>query len=279
MLPSSFNLRAPGLFITATDTGVGKTVITCAIAAALRAQSADKTHDHARAFRVGVSKPFASGCRRDREGLVSEDAEALAHFADCRQPLETIAPIRFADPLAPAPAAERLGVPIDYQALALGLERIDDASDVILIEGIGGLLVPLDPRKPKLTVLDLIRSIGYPTVIVTRATLGTLNHTAMTVRLLKQARCAIAGIVINGFDADSARRGREEDLAMTTNRPWLEKMNRVPLLATTPVCDTQLVRPEKGVIAPAILDAVAQTYWPDVLGGGESGAGGGAGDI
>jgi dethiobiotin synthetase len=248
------------LFITATDTGVGKTVIACAIAAALRTQGSPKP------YRIGVCKPFASGCRRDREGLVSEDAEALAHFADCRQPLETITPIRFADPLAPAPAAERLKKKIDYPALARSLQLLDDASDALIVEGIGGLLVPLDPRKPSLTVLDLIKALGLPTVVVTRATLGTLNHTAMTVRLLEKARCPIAGIVINGYDPDSPRQGRDEDLAMTTNRVWIEKMNRAPVLATVPRCEVGSVHAGKGMIPAAILDAVAQAYWPDVLG-------------
>jgi len=73
-------------------------------------------------------------------------------------------------------------------------------------------------------------------------------------------------------------RGRAEDLAMTTNRPWLEKMNRIPVLATTPLCEPTLVRPEKGLIPEAILEAVAQTYWPDVLGGGDEGAGAPGGD-
>ena len=79
-------LNVPGLLITGTDTEIGKTVISCAIAHCL------KTRGHT----VGVCKPFASGCRKEREGLVNDDAEALAHFADCREPLDVINPIRFA---------------------------------------------------------------------------------------------------------------------------------------------------------------------------------------
>ena len=102
---TAIQLRTPGLFITATDTGVGKTVATCAIAAALRRQGAD--------VRVGVCKPFASGCRRDREGLVSPDGEALAHFANSVHPLDVVTPDTLCRPARPRsrrrgePAADR----------------------------------------------------------------------------------------------------------------------------------------------------------------------------
>ena len=88
----------PGLLVTGTDTGIGKTIIAGAVAACLRALG----------HQVGVLKPAASGCVKRREGLVSEDAEFLAHCADANQPLDIIAPQRFLEPLAPAVAAERL---------------------------------------------------------------------------------------------------------------------------------------------------------------------------
>src|SRR5258708_12864710 len=93
----------PGLFITATDTGVGKTVIAAAIANWFRL----------RGSRVGVCKIAATGCVRRREGLVSEDAELLAHCADSAFPLDVICPIRYAEPLAPPVAAERPAIPFD----------------------------------------------------------------------------------------------------------------------------------------------------------------------
>jgi len=98
-------LHKPGLFITATDTEVGKTAIAGGVALTLGRQNPGR--------RLGVSKPFASGCRREREELVNADAEALAHFADCREPLHVINPIRFKAPLAPAVAAEQVGRPIE----------------------------------------------------------------------------------------------------------------------------------------------------------------------
>src|SRR5437016_13595483 len=106
--------RIPGLFITATDTNVGKTVIASAIATALR--------QHGQ--RVGMIKPIASGCVHRREGLVSEDAELLAHHADSPHPLDIVAPQRFAEPLAPAVAAQRCGETIDWSAIQRSIDTI-----------------------------------------------------------------------------------------------------------------------------------------------------------
>lgn len=260
---ANLDLRRPGLFITGTDTGVGKTVATCAIAWALRRQGVGS---------VGVCKPFSSGCRRDREGLVSEDAEALAHFADCRHPLHIINPIRFAAPLAPAVAAAQAwthreheqasDTPIDWPALRRSLEQLDATSDVLLIEGIGGLMVPLDPLQPRYTLLDLAAAIGYPVLVVARSTLGTLNHAAMTIRLLQGARCRVAGIVMNGFDADVAQ---AQDASVSTNRQWLERLTGVKVIAVLPRVAPDQVAPHQARIAPDILDAAAMVHWPQVV--------------
>lgn len=249
-----FRLSKPGLFVTGTDTGVGKTVVTCAIAAALRKQMPG--------VRLGVSKPISTGCRHEREGLVNEDAEALAHFADCRQPLEVINPIRFAPPLAPAVAGEQTDRPTDWGALGRSLSLLDRESDVLLIEGIGGLMVPLDRADPKFTVLNLIVALGYPVVIVTRAGLGTLNHTAMTAQLLRLAGCRTAGLVINGYDADAAK---TDDPSVASNRIWLERTTGLKALAIVPRVDPIGAAPQHGRIDPAVLEAVELAYWPDVL--------------
>lgn len=252
-------LSKPGLFITGTDTGVGKTVITCAIARALRRES--KGH------RVGVCKPMATGCRRDREGLVSEDAEALAHFADCRQPLDVINPVRYAMPVAPAVAAEASGDLVDREAISRSLALLDETSDVVLVEGVGGVMVPIDGRNPRVTVLDLAAELGYPVVVVCRAGLGTLSHTAMTVKLLEEAGCVVAGLVVNGYEVDAATPAdAAKDASMVSNRRWLQKMTGREVLATAPACPAADVRPEKGHIAGAILEAVAMTYWSEVAG-------------
>ncbi len=242
-------MQRPGLFITGTDTGVGKTVVTCAIAHQLRKHLS----------RVGVCKPYATGCRRDREGLVSQDAEALAHWSDCRLPLSVINPIRYAPPVAPAVAAQLTGEAPDDAELHRCLSVIDGWAQAVLIEGVGGLLVPLTESA---TLLDLIAQVGYPVLVVARATLGTLNHTAMTVRLLEQRGLRVAGIVVNGYEADVAR---SSDTSMATNRQWLEIMTGARVLATLPRMDPTRVAPQRAELPGEILEAAALHYWPSTL--------------
>lgn len=234
-------LTTPGLFITGTDTEVGKTVVTCAIAAALRRTG----------LRVGVCKPIASGCRLDVKELVSEDAEALAHFADSPFPLHTINPVRYRAPLAPAVAADKARRPVDISAIDKALSEIAQPSDVMLVEGVGGWLVPIDDKH---TVGDLARRIGYPVVVVARANLGTLNHTALTCESIKRAGLKLAGIVVNGFDAEET-----VDESMADNPAWLARQSKTRVLATVPRCDG--VAPNKGHLPLGVLDAIDVVDW------------------
>ncbi len=234
------HLTKPGLFITATDTDVGKTLLTCAIADILRRAG----------LNVGVCKPIATGCRLEREQLYNSDAEALAHFANCQVPLHIINPIRYRPPLAPAVAAEKANRPVNFQNISLALEYLDQHHDIILIEGIGGLMVPLDDKK---TVADLARDIGYPTVVVTRPNLGTLNHTAMTCSLIKQAQIPLAGLVINNYNPD------DPDPSTTDNPRWLTLQNDTTVLATIP--HVKNTAPEKASLPQTIIDAASTTDW------------------
>lgn len=238
-----FPLSKPGLFITATDTEVGKTVVTCAIAAVLKQRGA----------RVGVCKPIASGCRRDREGLVSEDAEALAHFSDCPLPLDVINPVRYRAALAPCEAAERESQPVDDEAIAFALRRLDEQADVMLIEGIGGVMVPLDEKR---SVIDLAKAIDYPVVVVTRGCLGTLNHTALTCEAIRHAGLRLAGLVINRYHTDT------NDLAEATNPRWLARQNRTSILATIPEADH--VAAPKAQLPAGVIEAAGMSNWLDI---------------
>lgn len=235
-------LTHPGLFITATDTDAGKTVVTCAIAAALRSAG----------VKVGVCKPIATGCRHEREGLVNADAEALAHFADCRLPLDVINPVRYHPPLAPAVAAEKAKKPVDFGAIADSLRRLDGEHDVLLVEGIGGIMVPLDEQR---TVLDLAAMIGYPILVVTRPGLGTLNHTALTCSAIVRRGLCLAGLVINGYNPEPP----EYDPAIDDNPLWLAKQNHTKVLATIPRADD--VIPHEARLPPAVLDAANACDW------------------
>lgn len=205
----------PGLLVTGTDTGIGKTVIAGAIADWFRRQGK----------RVAVCKPAGSGCVRRREGVVSEDAEFLAHCADSPHPLDLICPVRYAEPLAPAIAAERATEPLEWQTINRAIEIMTESSDVLIVEGVGGLMVPMDPKH---TFLDVARWLKLPTIVVARPNLGTINHTLLTVNALRGAGVTVAGVVINRYPAQTA------DVAAETNPRAIEKWGKAPVLCIVP---------------------------------------------
>ncbi|MFT3789091.1 MAG: dethiobiotin synthase [Tepidisphaeraceae bacterium] len=225
----------PGLFITGTDTDVGKTVITGAIG----------NWFHRRTARVGVCKPVATGCVRQREGLVSEDAEFLASTCHARHPLDLICPQRYAEPLAPAIAAERARTPIEWPVIDNALQFMARDSDLMLVEGAGGALVPMDERT---FVLDMIRWLGLPTVVVARAGLGTINHTLLTVAMLRAAGVDVAGVVINRYNAASP------SVAEEINPGAIERWGGVPVLCVVP--ETPVRGPVIPVDVAAAIDLV-----------------------
>jgi dethiobiotin synthetase len=205
----------PALLVTGTDTGVGKTLVAGAIGDWFRR----------RAFRVSVLKPCATGCVHRREGLVSEDAEFLAHCANARFPLDVICPQCYAEPLAPAVAAERAHKPLDWEAIDRSITAMSAESDVMIVEGVGGLMVPMDAKH---TFRDVAVWMNVPTVVVARPGLGTINHTLLTINSLREANVPIAGVVINRYPPDSA------SIAEETNPRAIEKWGKVPVLCLVP---------------------------------------------
>ncbi|HWE00775.1 MAG TPA: dethiobiotin synthase [Tepidisphaeraceae bacterium] len=230
-------IAIPGLFITGTDTAVGKTVVAAAIANWFRL----------RGFRVGVCKPAATGCRHVREGLVSEDAELLAHCADAKAPLDVICPQRFSRPLAPAVAAAREGRTMDWETIQLALNEIAAQSDVIIVEGVGGVMVPMDQ---KFLLRDVIRWLELPAVVVARPGLGTINHTLLTLSALREAKIEIAGVVVNRYPVDNASVTEE------TNPREIEKWGKSPLLTVVP--DEEFAPPH---LPSGIIAAIERVDW------------------
>ena len=244
----------PGLLVTGTDTGIGKTLVAGAIAAALRKQG----------LRVGVLKPAASGCAKRREGLVSEDAEFLAHCADAPHPLDVVAPQRFAEPLAPAIAAERLGAALEWDAIQRSLDMIARDSDVLVVEGVGGLMVPMDAKH---TMLDVASWLKLPAVVVARPNLGTINHTLLTTNALKAVKVKVAGVVINRYPAEMP------GVAEETNPRAIEKWGKAPVLCIVPE-----VKEAIGLRLPEdVAAAVATVDWSMLARAGGGGGAGGAG--
>jgi dethiobiotin synthetase len=206
--------RVRGLFLTGTDTDVGKTYVGALIACRLREAG----------HRVGVYKPAASGCRREGDRLVSDDALRLWEAAGCPGTLDEVCPQRFAAPLAPHLAAWAEGRRLDPQQLRRGLDSWLQRSDVVLVEGAGGLLSPLGADE---CVADLAHDLGYPLVVVARNVLGTINHTLQTLFVASRYRggLPVAGVVLN-----HPARPSPDDLSLPTNRQELSARAGCPIL-------------------------------------------------
>jgi dethiobiotin synthetase len=235
-------LSIPGLFVTGTDTGVGKTVVAGAIANWFKR----------RQKKVAVCKIAATGCEMRREGLVSEDAEFLAVCADARHPLDLIAPQRYSEPLAPAIAAERAKRPIDWFLINNSIRLMSRGSDLMIVEGVGGVMVPMDAKH---TVLDVAVALKVPAIVVARPALGTINHTLLTVNALRDAGVQVAGVVINKFKADGA------SVAEETNPRAIERWGKVPILCVTP--DEPI---KDATLPPGIVAAMELVDWERMLG-------------
>ena len=201
-----------GIFVTATDTGVGKTFVAAGLARALKAQGVN----------VGVMKPIASGGTRTSGGLVSDDALQLAEAIGSPDELSLVNPVCFEAPLAPLVAARLEGEHVDLGLVWRAYETLAARHDFLVVEGVGGLLVPIDEGA---TVLDLITMFRLPALVVTRPTLGTINHTLLTVRYAREHGVAVVGLVINAAQPD------EQPQAVETNPAILEEWARAPILA------------------------------------------------
>ena len=226
-----------GFFITGTDTGVGKTVVAAALAIVLRESGRD----------VGVFKPVASGCVRRREGLVSEDAEFLAKAAEAPETLEEISPIRFEAPLAPTVAAAQAGVETDLEPMWEAWRRLRDAHEILLVEGIGGILCPVTPA---MSVADLAKEFHLPLLVVARSTLGTINHTALAIEAARARGLALAGVVVNRYNHESP------DLAEMTSPDEIQRVTGVQVLGLVP--EDRATDFRAGVVGPDALAAVRQ---------------------
>jgi len=191
--------RIPGIFVTGTDAGVGKTVVAGGLAILWRR----------RGLRVGVFKPIATGCVwRMRLGLTSEDAECLSYAAGSDLPLDVVCPIRYRRPLEPFVGAEESRTPIDFEALRYAYDHVCRQSDVVIVEGAGGLLSPVEKKR---TMADLAVEFGNPLLIVARSRLGAINHTLLTIAAARARNLPIAGVVLNRY------RTRSPSLAEETN--------------------------------------------------------------
>jgi dethiobiotin synthetase len=203
-----------GLFITGTGTGVGKTFVAALIATELRRQGK----------RVGVYKPAASGCDRRNGELVSADAVALWDAAGRPGTLAAVCPQLFEAPLAPHLAARAEGKRIDPELLRSGIDFWRQMSDVVVVEGAGGLMSPISDDDYS---ADLAAAFGFPLVVVAANVLGTINATLQTL-ITASTYCdglPLAGVVLNSPQREV------EDPSRDSNRDELERRCVPPVLA------------------------------------------------
>lgn len=205
---------ATGIFITGTDTGVGKTVVAAAIARALSSMGID----------VGIMKPIETGCRKRNGKLTLSDAPYLKTAARTSDPFEMITPYSYHVPLAPRAASLLENNEIELEAILKAYDQLRRRHSFLIVEGVGGLVVPLTARAD---VSDLIRLFELPVLLVARSGLGTLNHTLLTLRHGAGLGIRFLGIVFN-------RATPSRSLADKTNPSLLSEKTDVPLLGTLP---------------------------------------------
>lgn len=176
------NRTCPTVFVTGTDTGVGKTLVTAALA----------HHFTARGLKVGVMKPIETGVH-DTSRLGS-DGELLKWAAGSNDPAELISPYRYSEPLSPHQAASLAKEKIDMEVVAAAFQQICCDKDLVLVEGAGGLMVPISGG---FLMADMARQLELSLLVVTHPRLGTLNHTLLTTFSARAMELPVSGFIIN----------------------------------------------------------------------------------
>jgi dethiobiotin synthetase len=197
-------------FVTGTDTGVGKTLVSCALLHAMA-----RRHP-----RVVGMKPVAAGLVQTQDGWDSEDAIALRAASTVRVPPALDNPVRLPDPLSPHLAAERAGTRIDIHHLVACQRELAQHADAMVVEGAGGFLVPLSPEH---TGADLAQALGLPVLLVVGLRLGCLNHALLSAEAIRARGLPLAGWVANRIDPGMA--------AADDNMAFLRQRLGAPLLA------------------------------------------------
>lgn len=208
MIPSGF-------FVTGTDTGIGKTVVSCALLHAFAAEGRTV---------IGM-KPVAAG----RENGVWQDVENLKAASNVSLPQSLINPYAFAEPVAPHIAAQQTGMTIDLQHIRQACAQLQAAAEVTIVEGVGGFRVPLSSSgapDSRYDTGDIARMLGLPVILVVGMRLGCLNHALLTVQAIESAGLKLAGWVANVIDP--------EILQLAANVQTLSEWLDCPLLGVLP---------------------------------------------
>jgi dethiobiotin synthetase len=207
------------VFVTGTGTGVGKSVLAAAICAALAASGE----------RVAAFKPVVTGLEED-PGEWGHDHELLASVTNAGQAPDAVAPYRFGPALSPHLAAEQAGVEIDSTRLVAAARGAAATAGCIVVEGVGGLMVPL---TPSFTIRDLASDLALPLLIAARPGLGTINHSLLSIEAARAAGLGVAGVVMTPWTADP-------EPIEASNRDTVERLGRVRVRGLAPTSPSGL---------------------------------------
>ena len=211
------------IFITGTDTDVGKTYITAGLAVTLRKMGVD----------IGVMKPFAAG-NTQKNGFKSEDVEILSKAAQIHDPENLVNPQFFPIPASPYTAWKKLKIKPKIPTILKSFKKLSNLHEMLLIEGMGGVMTPI---LKDYYITNLIKEMKIPTIIVTRSKVGTVNHTIMTVKFCEKFKIPIKGIIINNFDKGYPVKQLKNDLEGLTG---VKVLGSIPFLKN--LSDTSLYR-------------------------------------
>ncbi|KXS43035.1 MULTISPECIES: dethiobiotin synthase [unclassified Candidatus Frackibacter] len=208
-----------GFFITGTDTGVGKTVLTAGLIDGLRQKGYD----------IGVMKPFQSGAIKKEDELLAPDIEFVLEMTglkgDDKLTYDLMNPVRLSPPLAPSVAAEIEGAEVRIEKVKFAYQRLQEQHQALVVEGAGGLMVPLTDN---FLIPDLVKLLNLPVIIVARPSLGTINHTVLTVKVAKELGLNVLGVIINGLKEE------EVGVAEETNPEIIAELAQIPILGIVP---------------------------------------------
>ena len=211
------------IFITGTDTDVGKTYITAGLAVTLRKMGVD----------IGVMKPFAAG-NAQKNGFKSEDVEILSKAAQVNDSENLVNPQFFPIPASPYTAWKKLKIKPKIPTILKSFKKLSNLHEMLLIEGMGGVMTPI---LKDYYITNLIKEMKIPTIIVTRSKVGTVNHTIMTVKFCEKFKIPIKGIIINNFDKGYPVKQLKNDLEGLTG---VKVLGSIPFLKN--LSDTSLYR-------------------------------------
>ncbi len=241
-------LLPKGVFITGTDTGVGKTVVSALILKELRR----------RGIIAGAMKPIETGCKKanpksqtlnpkfKKGELIPTDGIALREAAGMDDSLDLVVPVRFEHPLAPLAASQLEKRPVSIKKIMNAYKKLSDRYDFLVVEGAGGLLVPIKCRDAsRYFMSDLVKEMGLPVVVVARPSLGTINHTLLTIEYALHSGLEVLGVVIN-YSLPS-----EGSLAEKTNPEILRELCPVPLIEIIPYMERTSQKRDESAISSA----------------------------